>query len=100
MTSLQRDPIVVGLALDDDRDAASLKLGGELGAFTAAPLVLLHAHPFEPLIAVPPPKWERERRTQLHAQLEDAAAPLRSRLDVSVDVSVDPSPVRVVLMTT
>jgi nucleotide-binding universal stress UspA family protein len=87
------DPVVVGVAMRDD-DVAPLELGNALAALTAAPLVVVHAHPFQPLIAVPPPRWEEEARSELHARLERLAEPLRRRLDVSVQLRANPSPVR------
>jgi nucleotide-binding universal stress UspA family protein len=52
--------------------------------------VLLHVHPFQPLVAVPPPRWEQELRERLEAR----AAPLRGEREVRVDVKPGPSPVR------
>ena len=86
-------PVVVGVALHDD-DIAPLELGNALAALTAAPLVLVHAHPFQSLIALPPPRWEEDVRSELHERLERLASPLRRRLDVSVQVKASPSPVR------
>jgi nucleotide-binding universal stress UspA family protein len=87
------DPVIVGVALRGD-DLAPLDLGAGLAALTAAPLVLVHAHPFQPLISVPPPRWEEQARSDLVARLERLAEPLRGRLDVSVQLKAAPSPVR------
>ena len=81
------DPIVAGLALRDD-DAAVLALGRELAALTGAPLVLCHAYPFQPLIAVPPPDWVEDLQAQCAAELEACARGERTLCRPS------PSPVR------
>jgi nucleotide-binding universal stress UspA family protein len=75
--------IVVGAARREV-DRAALALGGELARVTGAPLALVHAYPFQPLIAVPPPAWEPEMRAEVLAALEALAAPLREIAPVTV----------------
>jgi nucleotide-binding universal stress UspA family protein len=79
--------ILVGVALRGDDDAV-LALAHELATATNAPLVLCHAYPFQPLIAVPPPEWVEELRAESDAQLRALAdgAPTICR--------AGPSPVR------
>lgn len=62
------EPVLVGLALRDD-DGPVLALGRVLAAATGGPLVLCHAYPFQPLIAVPPPEWVEDLRAECAAQL-------------------------------
>jgi nucleotide-binding universal stress UspA family protein len=88
-----RDTIVVGVAFGE-RDAAALAFAGELARVTGAPLALVHAYPYEALVAVAPPRWEREMRDEARARLEGLAEPLRAHGDVSVVARADPSPVR------
>ena len=88
-----RDAIVVGLALRDDDDAP-IALAGELARATGSPLALVHAYPYEPLIAVAPPRWERELRDRAVAALEERAAPLRAVSEVTVQARPNPSAVR------
>jgi nucleotide-binding universal stress UspA family protein len=85
------DPIVAGIALRDDDDAV-LALAAELARATGAPLVLLHAHPFQPLIAIPPPRWVEEQRAAAVARLETLALGLAG--PVTVQAAASPSPVR------
>jgi nucleotide-binding universal stress UspA family protein len=88
-----RDPVVVGVAFGE-RDAAALAFGVELARVTGAPLALVHAYPYEALVAVAPPRWEREMRDAARARLDELAAPLRVHGEVHVDARADPSPVR------
>jgi nucleotide-binding universal stress UspA family protein len=82
------EPILVGVALREDDDAV-LALARELAISTGAPLVLAHAYPFQPLIAVPPPEWVQDLQAECEAQLQalDPGAPIVCR--------AGPSPVRV-----
>jgi nucleotide-binding universal stress UspA family protein len=88
-----RDPVLVGVALRED-DAAPLALGSALAALTSSSLAIVHAHPLEPMIALPPARWEEDVREKLHHRLEQLASPLRGQLDISVDVKSSPSAVR------
>ena len=54
----------------------------------------MHASPYDPLIAVSPPDWEREALDRAEAALEELAAPLRQVAQVTVEARPDPSPVR------
>jgi nucleotide-binding universal stress UspA family protein len=88
-----RDVILVGVSLRGD-DAAPLAFAAALAGHTGAPLVLVHAYAYEPLIAIPPPQWEHDLRERTMEGLEDLAAPLRGRLSVTLEVRASPSPVR------
>ena len=88
-----RDVILVGVSLRGD-DAAPLAFAEALAGHTGAPLMLVHAYPLEPLIAIPPPQWERDLRDHAIEGLEGLAAPLRERADVTVEARANPSPVR------
>ena len=44
----------------------------------------MHAYPFQPLIALPPPEWVEDLRVETAAQLEALAAPLRETRPVTV----------------
>jgi nucleotide-binding universal stress UspA family protein len=93
VTDPSREVIVVGVGLDADDDSP-LRLAGELARVTGARLALVHAYPFDALIAVAPPRWAREMHEQTERALEALAAPLRSITDVSVQARPNPSPVR------
>ena len=88
-----RDVIVVGVALADG-DAGTLGLARELARITGAPLALVHAYPYELLIAVSPPRWEQELRAHALERLEELAAPLRELSDVTIQTRANPSTVR------
>lgn len=87
------DVIVVGVALRD-ADIAPLRLARELARVTGARLALVHAYPYDQLIAVAPPDWEREMRAKALAALEELAAPLRDSTEVIVRAKANPSAVR------
>jgi nucleotide-binding universal stress UspA family protein len=81
------EPILVGVALRDD-DGPVLALAHELADAAGAPLVLGHAYPFQPLIAIPPPEWVEELRLQSAARLAALADGARTLC------RANPSPVR------
>ena len=89
----ERAPILVAVALRDD-DGAVLELAAELACATGAPLVLLHAYPFQQLIALPPPAWVEDLRAEVAAQLEPLAARLRPAAAVTTLCRPNPAPVR------
>ena len=88
-----REVIVVGVRLDGDDDAP-LRLAGVLARLTGARLALIHAYPFDSLIAVPPPRWAHELHERTVDALEAHAGPLREITEVSVQARANPSPVR------
>jgi nucleotide-binding universal stress UspA family protein len=88
-----RDVIAVGIALEDG-DTGTLLLARQLAGMTGAPLALVHAYPFDELIAVAPPRWEQELEADALERLEELAAPLRERTPVTVHLRANPSPVR------
>jgi nucleotide-binding universal stress UspA family protein len=93
MRSAGRDTVVVGVALGPD-DAAPLELGRELARLTAARLLLVHAYPYDELIAISPPHWADAMRERATAGLEKLAEPLRAETEVAVQARASPSPVR------
>jgi nucleotide-binding universal stress UspA family protein len=87
------DVVIAGVALAHG-DAAATGLAAALAGALGARLRLVHAHPYDPLIAVIPPDWERRGRARAASRLEAMATQLPPGLNVSVQVRANPSPVR------
>jgi nucleotide-binding universal stress UspA family protein len=88
------DPIVVALALRED-DRAVVELARALAALTGAWVALVHAFPFQALIALPePPHWVKARHDEAVSRLEGLAAEWGDGTPASVRVQANPAPVR------
>jgi nucleotide-binding universal stress UspA family protein len=74
-------PVLVGVALDD-RDGGPIALGTALAGLADAPLVLIHAYPYDPGW-IPAPQYEKALREETDAGLERLAAALPRQLEVT-----------------